>query len=206
MIFEQIAVGGDANFSYLVGEGPSGQAVVIDPAFKTDEILARAQKHNLSICFVVNTHSHYDHTAGNDTVLEKTGAVLAGYGLKPPAKSLRNGDTLQVGALTLQVIHTPGHTDDSICILAENKLVSGDTLLVGTIGRTGFRQDSRQIYESLYSNIMLLPDNIEVYPGHDYGPRPTSTIGREKQENPFLNLSSFEEFLDLKRRRRSGIY
>jgi len=201
MIFEQVAVGGNCNFSYLIGDETSGKAAVIDPAFRPEELLNRAQRHGLSITHVINTHSHYDHTNGNDYILKKTAATLAGYALSPPAMCVKDGDILPLGKLNLHVLHTPGHTPDSICILAEGRLVSGDTLFVGTIGKTGFGDDARQMFETLQKKIKTLPGTVEVYPGHDYGPAPVSTIDKEKETNPFLLLDSFQSFLDLKKQR-----
>jgi len=110
-----------------------------------------------------------------------------------------DGDTLELGSLTLTVIHTPGHTDDSICILGGDKLVTGDTLFVGKVGGTDFGEAARKEYNSLHKKLMTLDDNIEVCPGHDYGVAPTSTIGHERKTNPFILRDSFESFVELKR-------
>ena len=106
--------------------------------------------------------------------------------------------------MKLQIIHTPGHTGDSLCVLAEGpgavgKLVTGDTLFVGKVGGTGFGDDARAEYDSLHDKLMILSDDVEVWPGHNYGVEPSSTIGNERKTNPFLLRESFEDFVDLKR-------
>ena len=199
MIFQQIETGGDRNFAYLVGDEKSGLAAAVDPAYRPERVLELAKENNLTIKYVINTHDHYDHSGGNDYILKNTGASLVGYGLRKPAISAGDGDELSLGELTIKMIHTPGHTTDSICILAENKLITGDTLFVGKVGGTGFGQDARQEYDSLHNKLMVLPDDVEVWPGHDVGVSPTSTIGNEKKTNPFLLRNSFESFLELKK-------
>ena len=189
MIFEQIKVGYD-NFVYLIADEKSGYAALIDPSFEPEKILMKAEKGNLEIKYLINTHSHYDHTNGNDYILKNTSAVLLGFNKKPPAVSIKDNEKLELGKLNLTFIHTPGHTPDSICILTKNKIVSGDTLFVGTIGKTGFGNDARLMFQS-----------IQVYPGHDYGPFISSTIGNENKNNPFLKVNSFDLFLKLKKQR-----
>jgi len=199
MIFEQIGMGGDRNFAYLVGDPQSKLAAVVDPAFAPDRLLAMIEKHDLQIKYVINTHAHYDHNNGNDYIIKKTGACLVGYGLHQPSISVKDDDELPLGNLTLKFLYTPGHTTDSICVLVEKKLLTGDTLFVGKVGGTGYGQDARQEYDSLHNKIMVLSDEVEVYPGNDYGVAPSSTIGNEKKTNPFILRDSFESFLDLKK-------
>jgi glyoxylase-like metal-dependent hydrolase (beta-lactamase superfamily II) len=199
MIFQQIPVGGDRNFAYLVGDEASGLAAVVDPAFHPEKVLDEVEAHGLRVKYVINTHDHYDHTSGNAAVLQKTGAQLVGYGVGSGGVSVKDGDELELGELRLRIIHTPGHTPDSICILAQNNLMTGDTLFVGKVGGTGFGADAREEYDSLHAKLLLLPDEVEVWPGHDYGVQPRSTIGHEKKTNPFLLRENFEAFLDLKK-------
>jgi hydroxyacylglutathione hydrolase len=200
MIFEQIKVGYD-NFAYLIADEKSGYAALIDPAFEPEKILIKAEKGSFEIKYLINTHSHYDHTNGNDYILKNTNAVLLGFNKKIPAVSIKDNEERELGKLKLTFIHTPGHTPDSICILTENIIVSGDTLFVGTIGKTGFGNDARLMYQSIQKKILPLKDSIEVYPGHDYGPSISSTIGNEKKNNPFLKVNSFDSFLKLKKQR-----
>ncbi len=199
MIFEQVKAGGDRNFAYLIGDEGSKLAAVVDPAFNPEMLLERAERHGLTIQYVINTHNHFDHTNGNNRIIQKTGAKLVGFNVREPGINVKDGDELYLGELRLKVIHTPGHTPDGICILVENKLLTGDTLFVGKVGGTGYGRDARNEYDALHNKLMALPDDVEVYPGHDYGVAPSSTIGNEKKTNPFILQDSFESFLDLKK-------
>ena len=199
MIFKQIAIGGDRNFAYFIGEERSRLAAVVDPAYNPQRLVEIAGQQGMTVKYVLNTHGHSDHSNGNDFILKKTGATLVGKGVLSPGVSPRDGERLPLGVLTLQVIHTPGHTDDSICFLVQNKLITGDTLFVGKVGGTGFGNDARMEYDSIHNKLLKLPDDVEVYPGHDYGVAPTSTIDHEKKTNPFILRESFEAFLDLKK-------
>jgi len=200
MIFEQIKVGYD-NFAYLIADEKSGYGALIDPAFDPEKILRESEKRSLVIKYLINTHSHYDHTNGNDYILQNTNAVLIGFNKKAPAVSIKDNDRLDLRELNLTFIHTPGHTPDSICIFTDNKIITGDTLFVGTIGKTGFGNDARQMFQSIQNKILPLEDSIEIYPGHDYGPSKKSTIGSEKTSNPFLQVHSYDSFLKLKKER-----
>ncbi len=200
MIFEQINTGGDRNFAYLVADEELRVGLVVDPSFECDEILERIQAHGLTIRYVVNTHSHVDHIAGNGTLKKKTGAEVVMHssaGAKHDV-SVKDGSVLKVGSLEVSVIHTPGHTFDSICLLVNGRLVTGDTLFVGKVGGTDYEDGARSEYTSLHEKLLVLPDDTEVWPGHDYGVRPRSTIGEEKKTNPFILRKSYEEFLELK--------
>lgn len=198
MIFEQIRVGGDRNFAYLIGNAETHRAAVIDPAYSPELVLERAAAHELSVRFLINTHSHFDHAGGNEYTLSHTDATLV------TNETNADGEELVLGALTLRVMHTPGHTGDSICVLAAepgtpSKLVTGDTLFVGKVGGTDFGSGARAEYESLHKKLLVLPPETEVWPGHDYGVAPSSTIGHEIETNPFLLREDFVAFVDLKR-------
>lgn len=203
MLFEQFPAAGDRNFAYLIADEKTREAALVDPAGATAEILDRVQDLSLAVRYVFNTHGHIDHSGGNQTVQGRTGASVVRF--DPEGRrtdtvlGVRDGDEMRLGALTLKIIHTPGHTPDSICILCENKLCTGDTLFVGKVGGTDFGQNARQEYDSIHEKLMTLPEDVEVYPGHDYGIAPTSTIGHERRTNPFLLRESFEDFVDLKR-------
>ncbi|MFC1539839.1 MBL fold metallo-hydrolase [Candidatus Latescibacterota bacterium] len=212
MIFKQLNAGGDRNFSYVVADESSGEAAVIDPGMRPDIELSFLNENRLKLIYIINTHDHFDHTGGNATLAKSTGAKIA---MHESASShhdinLRDDDILPLGSINLRMIHTPGHTPDSLCVLAENELISGDTLFVGKVGGTGFGSDARDEYDSLHNKLMVLSPEIRVWPGHDYGVRPSSTIGREKSENPFMLRDSFESFVELKRnwleyKRKHGI-
>lgn len=197
----QLDGGGDRNYSYLVADEGTKEAAIIDPGGPpTSETMALA-KGGYSLRYIINTHDHFDHTGGNRALAEATGAPVA---MHASAQShhdieLQDGDTLPLGGEELRILHTPGHTPDSICILAGGDLITGDTLFVGKVGGTGFGQDARDEYASLHDKLMVMPPETRVWPGHNYGVRPSSTIGDELRENPFIMRPDFESFVDLKR-------
>jgi hydroxyacylglutathione hydrolase len=200
MIFYQILAGGDRNFSYLAGDEDGGKGALFDPPPDSSRYLPLVDKHRLDVLYCIATHGHSDHTWGLKEATRALHASSVAYhgSTVRPSLPVRDGDTLPLGALSLRFIHTPGHTDDSICILVGNKLITGDTLFVGKVGGTDYGEQARKEWNSLQQKILTLEDNIEVYPGHDYGLQPTSTIAREKSTNPFLLRRTFEEFVELK--------
>lgn len=201
MIFRQLRAGGDRNFSYLIGDEATKEAAIIDPGSPPRAEMDALREYNLTLVYIINTHDHFDHTGGNGELKRETSARIAMHERANSSRDigLRDGDTLELGSTELRIIHTPGHTPDSICVLAGGELVSGDTLFVGKVGGTGFGRDARDEYESLHEKLMILPEDTRVWPGHDYGVRPSSTIGEEKRENPFILRETFEDFVDLKR-------
>lgn len=205
LVLEQIQVGDMANFTYIIGDPDSGDCVVVDPAWEVERIIKRAEHKRFKISLIINTHSHFDHTDGNRELKEKSGAKIVIH--KDEAKYLRHfspppadievadGDSIEVGKEKIRVIRTPGHSLGSICLYFDNKLITGDTLFVGGIGRTDFPGgDPRVMFESL-NRIMTLGNNIEIYPGHNYGVTPSSTVSRERENNPYLRFKSAEEFI-----------
>ncbi len=196
MIFEQIPISGDRNFAYLIGDEATREGALIDPGSDPDLLAQRVREHGLRLACVIHTHGHPDHTGASEAVRRATGAKLAAYGKGD--RSLRHDDRLAVGNLEVQILHTPGHTEDSICVLAAGKLMTGDTLFVGKIGGTAGEAAARTEYGSLHDRICALPPETEVWPGHDYGVRPSSTVGEEIRTNPFLLRDSFESFFELK--------
>jgi len=199
MILWQIEVGGDRNFGYLIGDIDHREAAIIDPSYMYKRCLEMAAKPGLKITYVIGTHGHNDHTKGMAEIRKRTGAKSVRHKSTRGKPDIRvfHDDELQVGELTLRVIHTPGHTPDSMCILVEDKLITGDTLFVGKVGGTRTRNMAKKEFDSLH-RLMALDDSIEVYPGHDFGVSPTSTIGHERKTNPFLLREDFEEFVYLK--------
>jgi glyoxylase-like metal-dependent hydrolase (beta-lactamase superfamily II) len=201
MIFEQIRVGGDRNFAYLVGDRPGGSALAVDPSYSPRRVFDLAKERGLAIRAILCTHDHPDHTNGNEELRALTGAEVRIHpsAAERGAKGVADGEIFRVGDLEARAIHTPGHTPDSVCFLVQGKLFSGDTLFVGKVGGTGFGEDARAEYESLHGKLLVLPDETEVWPGHDYGVRPSSTIGEERRTNPFLLQPDFESFVALKK-------
>jgi glyoxylase-like metal-dependent hydrolase (beta-lactamase superfamily II) len=201
MIFRQIDAGGDRNFAYLIADEENGHGAVFDPPPDFERYLSLVNKHGLKIDYIILTHGHTDHTWGVDQAKQQTGGRVVAHELNPiPADvTVGDGDTLQVGSIELRFLHTPGHSDDSICILAGDKLITGDILFVGKVGGTDYGDNARKEYDSLHKKIMTLDDHIEVYPGHNFGVQPSSTIGHERHTNPFLLRETFDDFVDLKR-------
>ena len=197
MFFKQIKYRGD-NFSYVIADEASGEAVVVDPSFNVDAIILVLKDRNFSLKYVIDTHGHSDHTAGNEELRSAFHSKIVAHKLSHVNKdiSVVDGDTIRVGTITIKVLHTPGHTPDSICLLTDGKLLTGDTLFVGECGRTDLSGGSaRDMYISLLQKIAKLDDNLEVYPGHDYGPFPSSTIAKEKQTNYTLQNRTLQQFI-----------
>lgn len=199
MLFEQIDAGGDRNYCYLIADETSKRCAVVDPGYETDKLEARIKELGLQVAYVLNTHGHHDHIAGND-VFHKGDVKLAAYkdAETNPDIKLDHDDEVQMDGVTIKILCTPGHYFDSICLLTEDKLITGDTLFVGCIGGTRDESRARTQHHSLFEVIMKLDDDVEVYPGHDYGEKPHSTIGYERANNPFLSRTKFEDFTWLK--------
>ena len=197
MFFKQIKYRGD-NFSYIIADEASGEAVVVDPSFNVDAIILAIKDQNFNLKYVIDTHGHPDHTAGNEELRSAFHSKIVAHKLSQVNKdiSVVDGDTIRVGTITIKVLHTPGHTPDSICLLTDGKLLTGDTLFVGECGRTDLPGGSaKDMYNSLLQKIAKLDDNLEVYPGHDYGPFPNSTIAKEKQTNYTLQNRTLQQFI-----------
>ncbi len=201
MFVKQFRMGGDRNLGYLVADPDSGKAAVIDPSYTPEQIARFAQEQGYEIVYVLNTHGHADHTNGNETLAALTGVRALGYGDVDPRTGTRlgHGATLPLGALAIRVLHTPGHAPEAVCYLVGGALFTGDTLFVGKVGGTDFEAGALAEYHSLHDTLLALPDDTVVYPGHDVGVAPTSTIGHERATNPFLLQPDFEAFVHLKR-------
>ena len=195
--------------SYLVACEDSGEALLIDPGGPSDELSAKLREEGWRLAWIVNTHGHADHTAGNDHWAAATGARIVIHRLdweffRTPAMQaaaraegfppltradvlVDDGDSIPLGACPALVIHTPGHTPGGICLSFPGQLFTGDTLFVSAAGRTDLPGGSLdRLIASLEEKIMPLPDDIRIWPGHDYGETPTSTLGEEKLNNPYL--------------------
>ncbi|NLI81469.1 MAG: MBL fold metallo-hydrolase [Deltaproteobacteria bacterium] len=205
----QMPVGHMEVFCYLVYDEKNKEGILIDPAGDEDRVLALLAEHGVRLLYIVNTHGHPDHTCGNDRLKRVTGAKVVMHELddvffqKPEFKGwsrmlgvdsaspadirVRDGDELSFGGLTMKFIHTPGHTPGACCILIDGNLFTGDTLFVGAVGRTDLPGASfEQLLESLLKKIIALPPETVVWPGHDYGDQPSSTVGHEMETNPYI--------------------
>jgi hydroxyacylglutathione hydrolase len=198
MFFKQVQEFGD-NFSYIIADDATREAAVVDSSYNAGEIKRILKSENFRLKYVINTHGHSDHTAGNGELCSVFGAKTLAYRqAKPePDVPVDDGGIILVGAIRIRVMHTPGHTPDSICLLVDDKtLLTGDTLFVRECGRTDLLGgDPRSLYDSFFNKLLKLDDAVVVYPGHDYGSKPCSTIGEERRHNYVLQPRSLAEFI-----------
>ena len=214
----QMELGPMQNFVYLVGDPAARECVVVDPAWEIDTIVETAERDGMRLVGALVTHTHQDHVGGSleswgmpgripgvEDLLERV--PLKVYVHKAEREFLRgfgsdlvqvdNHDTLALGQLTLTFMHTPGHTPGSQCFLVGDRLVSGDTLFIGSCGRTDLPgSDPSDMYYSLTQRLAALPDDTILLPGHNYG-GPSSTIGDEKRQNPFMRFAALGDFLQV---------
>jgi glyoxylase-like metal-dependent hydrolase (beta-lactamase superfamily II) len=211
---KQIPIGPFQVFTYLVSCPQTKAAVIIDPAGEEDRLFKLIQAESIQIKYILNTHGHADHVSGNrrmKVLLSETELIpvcmheaddrffanpeirkisVKELGLPPPEPvdiRLKHNAILEVGTLNIRVIHTPGHTPGSVCFFVNGNLFTGDTLFVGAVGRTDLTGGSLDtLLESLEKRLITLPGETVIWPGHDYGDAPTSTIAREMEENPYI--------------------
>jgi glyoxylase-like metal-dependent hydrolase (beta-lactamase superfamily II) len=202
LVFEQIRSGGDRNFGYLLGDRKARECALIDPSYSPDVFVQRAREQGLTVTLIVNTHGHPDHLNGNGTAVELTGAKVAAHPRCPAAPDIgvADGQQLTIGSLALRAWYVPGHSPDHLALYQPDYrlLVTGDLLFVGKVGGTPTDADARTEWDSLQRLLALVPDEATVWPGHDYGARPASTIALEKATNPFLLCRNADEFLQRK--------
>ncbi|GIW42202.1 MAG: glyoxalase II [Candidatus Binatia bacterium] len=218
LYFRQLQLGPMQNFVYLIGDPETREAAVVDPAWDVDTILRVLEADDMTLRHALVTHFHPDHLGGNlmghhiqgaAELLDRDQKVKV-YIHKSEAPYVRriaglsdsdlvrveSGDEIRVGNVPVLFLHTPGHTPGSQCFLVGNRLVSGDTLFIGSCGRVDLPgSDPAALYDSLVNKLKRLPDDTVLYPGHDYADRPYSTLGEEKRRNPFLRFERLEDFL-----------
>jgi glyoxylase-like metal-dependent hydrolase (beta-lactamase superfamily II) len=201
-VFEQIRTGGDRNFGYLVGDREEETGLLVDPSYTPEALVERAGVQGLRITHILNTHGHADHANGNAKARALTGApVCGGPGHPGPLDVvLKDGDRIPCGAYPLKVWHVPGHCPDHLAFLVEGVEagLTGDLLFVGKVGGTATEADGRAEWDSLQRLLRDWPPHATLWPGHDYGARPSSTLDWERRFNPFLQCADLGAFLRLK--------
>ncbi len=202
MIFRQLFDSVSGTYSYLMASRRGGEALIIDPVLeKVDRYLQLVKELDLKLVKAVDTHIHADHITGLGALRDRTHCItVMGENAKVDVVSMRvtEGDKLTIEGLAMDVLYTPGHTDDSYSFLMGDRVFTGDTLLIRGTGRTDFQNGSaRAQYKSLFNKLLKLPDETLVYPAHDYKGDTVSTIGEEKRCNPRLQVKSVDEYVDL---------
>lgn len=202
MIFRQLFDRESCTYSYLLGERRGGAALIIDPVLDAVEHYLRLLAElDLTLVKAVDTHLHADHVTGLGALRDRTRCITVmgeQSAVDRVSMRMRDGDTIEVGALALTALYTPGHTDDSYCLLMPDRVFTGDTLLIRGTGRTDFQNgDARAEYDSIMRRLLTLPDETQVYPAHDYKGDTVSTIGEERAFNPRLQVASADEYAAL---------
>ena len=188
------------NFSYILEDEETSEAIILDPSWDLVELELIIKKNSLKIKYIVNTHHHFDHTLGNEAMVESTKAPIIQHELSELKHdiSVKDGDIIDFGNSKLKVLHTPGHSKDSICLIGDGKLFSGDTLFVGNCGRIDLPGGSaKELYHSLFDVLYSLDDELIMYPGHNYGNSEVSTIGQEKITNMIMQKRTEQQFIEM---------
>lgn len=198
MIFEQFQSGGCV--SYLIGCERSGAAVIIDPSLDlADRYAPAAAAHGLRIWHIIDTHTHADHFSAARTLAPRLGAgVIMHRASRAPFVDVhvQDGETIRTGDLRVRVIHTPGHTADSMCLIVSDRVFTGDTLLLGSVGRTDLPTgDPGTLHDSLFNHLLKLPAELMVYPAHNYAQAPSTSLGEQRQSNPRLADTDRDHFI-----------
>jgi len=202
MIFKQIFDTKSSTYTYIIASAKGREAVIIDPVIENvDEYIQLLKKLDLKLLKVIDTHIHADHVTGASKLKQATNCTTL-MGEHTPADTVeikvKDNELIKIDGLKIRPLYTPGHTSDSYSFLLDNYLFSGDTLLINGTGRTDFQNgSSKDAYNSLFNNILKLPEETLVYPGHDYNGKFSSTIGNEKKFNPRLQVKSVDEYVEI---------
>ena len=202
MIFKQIFDTKSSTYTYLIASAKGREAVIIDPVLENvNEYIKILKELDLKLVKVIDTHIHADHVTGASKLKQATNcATLMGEHTPADAVEIKvkDNELINIDSLKIKSLYTPGHTSDSYSFLLDNYLFSGDTLLINGTGRTDFQNgSSKDAYNSLFNNILKLPEETLVYPGHDYNGKFSSTIGNEKKFNPRLQVKSVDEYVEI---------
>ena len=202
MIFKQVFDTKTSTYTYLIASAKGREAVIIDPVLENvGEYIQLLKELDLKLVKVIDTHIHADHVTGATKLQQATNCITL-MGEHTPADmveiKVKDNELIKIDGLKIKSLYTPGHTSDSYSFLLDNYLFSGDTLLINGTGRTDFQNgSSKDAYNSLFNNILKLPEETLVYPGHDYNGKFSSTIGNEKKFNPRLQVKSVDEYVEI---------
>jgi len=202
MIFEQLLDSKSSTYTYIISSGKGREALIIDPVIEnTDEYIKILESLELRLTKVIDTHIHADHITGLNELNKRTNCTrIMGEKSKSEVIDLmiKDGEKIEIENIKLQAIYTPGHTDCSYSYLMNDRVFTGDTLLINSTGRTDFQSgNSHDAYDSLFNRLLKLPEKTLVYPAHDYNGKKNSTIENEKNNNPRLQVSSKEEYAEI---------
>jgi len=207
MIFEQIPIGPMQNFAYLIADKKTREAAIVDPGWDAPKLLETAKKHNVTVQKILITHTDFDHIKALPDLARETKATvfvhhkgiddIKRYGITN-IETIDEGSIIMLGSIKISVICTPGHRPMHVCFLFENKIITGDTLFVEGCGRVDLPGSDIKAQWGSLQKLKSLSEDTEIYPGHDYGSAPFSTIGKEKKNNPYLRLKSYEEFIGIR--------
>ena len=202
MIFKQVFDTKSSTYTYLIASAKGREAIIIDPVLENvDEYLKLLKNLDLKLVKVIDTHIHADHVTGASKLKQVTNCTTL-MGEHTPAETVeikvKDNEIIDIDNLKIKSLYTPGHTSDSYSFLLNNFLFTGDTLLINGTGRTDFQNgSSKDAYNSLFNNLLKLPEETLVYPGHDYNGKFSSTIGNEKKFNPRLQVNNVNEYVDI---------
>jgi glyoxylase-like metal-dependent hydrolase (beta-lactamase superfamily II) len=202
MIFKQVFDTKTSTYTYLIASAKGREAAIIDPVLENvNEYIQLLNELDLKLVKVIDTHIHADHVTGASKLKQATNCTTL-MGEHTPADmveiKVKDNELIKIDGLKIKSLYTPGHTSDSYSFLLDNYLFSGDTLLINGTGRTDFQNgSSKDAYNSLFNNILKLPEETLVYPGHDYNGKFSSTIGNEKKFNPRLQVKSVDEYVEI---------
>ena len=202
MIFEQLFDTKSSTYTYILSSGKGREALIIDPVLEhTDQYLNLLNKLELKLVKVIDTHIHADHITGLNELSERTSCTkIMGENSKSEVVDLRvkEDENVKIDNINLKVMYTPGHTDCSYSYLMNDRVFTGDTLLINGTGRTDFQNgNARQQYDSIFNKLLKLPENTMVYPAHDYNGKKHSTIGSERKNNPRLQVNSVDQYVEI---------
>ena len=199
MRVEQFIVGDMQNFTYVIIDEENHSAIVVDPSWDLDTIIDFMKENSLVNNIIINTHSHFDHVVGNEVLSKATGAKIMQHRLSSLYKDIEldDGDVIPFGKSTIEVLYTPGHSKDSICLVVDHEIIiTGDTIFVGSCGRLDLPGGSpEEMYDSIYGKLIKMDGKLKVYPGHHYGSSRTSTIQKERETNFVFKFKDKAEFI-----------